>query len=92
MKHLDISGTLSIVKPLFSVILQLFSLSKQTQLPMFALPVRLKQVKLESRFASVVMAIAVLEGVGRSLDPHCNILEASLPVVLKASTVMKDRQ
>ncbi|CAM9437900.1 unnamed protein product, partial [Sphacelaria rigidula] len=45
------------------------------------------EVKLESKFSSVVLAIAVLEGVGRSLDPDCNILEASLPVVARASTM-----
>lgn len=46
------------------------------------------QVKLESRFASVVTAIAVLEGVGRSLDPDLNILQAALPVVAKAKAQM----
>lgn len=47
----------------------------------------MRQVKLESKFASVVLAIAVLEGVGRSLDPDCNILQAALPVVARASTI-----
>lgn len=42
------------------------------------------QVKLESKFSSMLVAIAVLEGVGRSLDPDCNILKAALPVVAKA--------
>lgn len=46
-----------------------------------------QQVKLESKFSSVVLAIAVLEGVGRSLDPDCNILKESLPVVARASTM-----
>lgn len=44
------------------------------------------QVKLESKFARLLIAIAVLEGVGRSLDADCNILQASLPVVVEAST------
>lgn len=43
------------------------------------------EVKLESKFVSVVVAIAVLEGVGRSLDPDCNILQASVPVITQAS-------
>ncbi|CAM9689021.1 unnamed protein product, partial [Phaeothamnion confervicola] len=42
------------------------------------------QVKLESKFAAVVVAIAVLEGVGRSLDPDLNILQAAGPALLKA--------
>lgn len=45
------------------------------------------EVKLESKFSSVVLAIAVLEGVGRSLDPDCNILKETLPVVARASTM-----
>ncbi|CAM9290423.1 unnamed protein product [Laminaria digitata] len=53
---------------------------------MFALCVK-HEVKLESKFTSVVIAIAVLEGVGRSLDPDCNILQASLPVVAKAGAM-----
>ena len=41
------------------------------------------QVKLESNFASVVFAIMVLEGLGRSLDPKLDILEAARPFLLK---------
>ena len=44
----------------------------------------MRQVKLEPKFARILIAIAVLEGVGRSLDPDCNILAASLPVILTA--------
>lgn len=51
------------------------------------MPSTMKKVKLESKFTSVVIAIAVLEGVGRSLDPDCNILQASLPVVAKAGAM-----
>lgn len=51
----------------------------------------LVQVKMESKFASVMVAIAVLEGVGRSLDPECNILQASLPVVTQASATISGR-
>ncbi|XP_024410817.2 uncharacterized aarF domain-containing protein kinase 2 [Desmodus rotundus] len=41
------------------------------------------KVKLESNFASVVFAIMVLEGLGRSLDPKLDILEAARPFLLK---------
>ncbi|XP_033889395.3 uncharacterized aarF domain-containing protein kinase 2 isoform X1 [Acipenser ruthenus] len=41
------------------------------------------KVKLESNFASIVFAIMVLEGLGRSLDPHLDILEIAKPLLLK---------
>jgi aarF domain-containing kinase len=41
------------------------------------------QVKLESNFASIVFAIMVLEGLGRSLDPKLDILEVAKPFLLK---------
>ncbi|XP_037370390.1 uncharacterized aarF domain-containing protein kinase 2 [Talpa occidentalis] len=41
------------------------------------------QVKLESNFASIVFAIMVLEGLGRSLDPKLDILDAAKPFLLK---------
>uniref|UniRef100_A0A8C5ZH17 AarF domain containing kinase 2 n=1 Tax=Marmota marmota marmota TaxID=9994 RepID=A0A8C5ZH17_MARMA len=41
------------------------------------------KVKLESNFASIVFAIMVLEGLGRSLDPKLDILEAAKPFLLK---------
>ncbi|XP_053110731.1 uncharacterized aarF domain-containing protein kinase 2 isoform X4 [Hemicordylus capensis] len=41
------------------------------------------QVKLESNFASVVFAIMVLEGLGRSLDPELDILKAAKPLLIK---------
>lgn len=43
------------------------------------------KVLLEARFASTVSAIAVLEGLGRSLDPDLDILQAAAPVVLRAA-------
>ena len=43
----------------------------------------LLQVKLESNFASIVFAIMVLEGLGRSLDPSLDILELAKPLLLK---------
>nr|XP_003220915.2 PREDICTED: uncharacterized aarF domain-containing protein kinase 2 [Anolis carolinensis] len=44
------------------------------------------QVKLESNFASVVFAIMVLEGLGRSLDPELDILKAAKPLLIKPSS------
>lgn len=41
------------------------------------------KVKLESNFASIVFAIMVLEGLGRSLDPKLDVLEAAKPFLLK---------
>ncbi|KAL1248119.1 hypothetical protein QQF64_023495 [Cirrhinus molitorella] len=41
------------------------------------------KVKLESNFASMVFAIMVLEGLGRSLDPNLDILEIAKPLLLK---------
>nr|XP_045017013.1 uncharacterized aarF domain-containing protein kinase 2 isoform X2 [Jaculus jaculus] len=41
------------------------------------------QVKLESNFASIMVAILVLEGLGRSLDPKLDILEAAKPFLLQ---------
>uniref|UniRef100_A0A7N9AX70 AarF domain containing kinase 2 n=1 Tax=Mastacembelus armatus TaxID=205130 RepID=A0A7N9AX70_9TELE len=43
------------------------------------------KVKLESNFASVVFAIMVLEGLGRSLDPNLDILDLAKPLLLKNS-------
>ncbi|KAM6926819.1 putative aarF domain-containing protein kinase 2 [Lycodopsis pacificus] len=43
------------------------------------------KVKLESNFASVVFAIMVLEGLGRSLDPNLDILDLVKPLLLKNS-------
>uniref|UniRef100_A0A8D0KXX9 AarF domain containing kinase 2 n=1 Tax=Strix occidentalis caurina TaxID=311401 RepID=A0A8D0KXX9_STROC len=40
------------------------------------------KVKLESNFASIIFAIMVLEGLGRSLDPELDILEAKYPDIL----------
>ncbi|XP_013014257.2 uncharacterized aarF domain-containing protein kinase 2 isoform X3 [Cavia porcellus] len=40
------------------------------------------KVKLESNFASIVFAIMVLEGLGRSLDPKLDILEAARPFLI----------
>ncbi|XP_038608727.1 uncharacterized aarF domain-containing protein kinase 2 [Tachyglossus aculeatus] len=44
------------------------------------------KVKLESNFASMVLAIMVLEGLGRSLDPGLDILEAAKPLLIRNPT------
>ncbi|XP_013885324.1 uncharacterized aarF domain-containing protein kinase 2 [Austrofundulus limnaeus] len=44
------------------------------------------KVKLESNFASIVFAIMVLEGLGRSLDPNLDILDLAKPLLLKNCT------
>ncbi|KAM9808215.1 putative aarF domain-containing protein kinase 2 [Neosynchiropus ocellatus] len=41
------------------------------------------KVKLESNFASIVFAIMVLEGLGRSLDPNLDILQLAKPMLLR---------
>ena len=41
------------------------------------------RVKIESNFANVCVAIMVLEGVGRQLDPSLDILQAAAPIVLR---------
>ncbi|XP_018425999.1 PREDICTED: uncharacterized aarF domain-containing protein kinase 2 [Nanorana parkeri] len=43
------------------------------------------KVKLESNFASIMFAIVVLEGLGRSLDPEIDILEAARPLLVKTA-------
>lgn len=42
------------------------------------------KVQLESHFASILLAIGVLEGVGRALDPEVDILAAATPVILQS--------
>jgi predicted unusual protein kinase regulating ubiquinone biosynthesis (AarF/ABC1/UbiB family) len=39
---------------------------------------------IEPNFASLVLGIAVVEGLGRSLDPNVDIIKTSLPILLKA--------
>nr|XP_051691071.1 uncharacterized aarF domain-containing protein kinase 2 isoform X2 [Oryctolagus cuniculus] len=48
------------------------------------------RVKLESNFASIVFAIMVLEGLGRSLDPKLDILEAARPFLLRGPVSSPD--
>ena len=41
-------------------------------------------VRIETHFVSVVIAIGVLEGIGRTLDPDLDILAAAVPFLLRA--------
>ncbi|XP_067855772.1 uncharacterized aarF domain-containing protein kinase 2 [Heptranchias perlo] len=41
------------------------------------------KVKVESNLASIIFAIMVLEGLGRSLDPELDLLEVARPLLLK---------
>ncbi|KAL4128711.1 hypothetical protein PRIC2_007694 [Phytophthora ramorum] len=42
------------------------------------------EVKLEGKYASIVVSIAVLEAVGRKLDPDIDILAVALPIITQA--------
>ena len=42
-------------------------------------------VKLDSKFVSIMLALGVMEGMGRRLDPDVDLLKAAAPQVLKAS-------
>ncbi|XP_038063313.1 uncharacterized aarF domain-containing protein kinase 2-like [Patiria miniata] len=48
---------------------------------LFSLMIKHK-VKLNGNFASIMLAMMVLEGLGRSLDPNLDILDAARPVLL----------
>jgi len=47
--------------------------------------VNYKQVKLEARYTSVIVALGVMEGMGRQLDPDVDILSVAAPYVLHAA-------
>ncbi len=40
------------------------------------------RVKLEANYASVILAITVLEGLGRSLDPELDLIMKAMPYLL----------
>ena len=42
-------------------------------------------VKLESRFANLILAIGVLEGLGRRLDPDLDLISRAAPFILKST-------
>lgn len=43
------------------------------------------QVKLESKFVSTVLAIGVVEGLGRRLDPDVDVLKRAAPYIFRAT-------
>lgn len=45
--------------------------------------VRRHHVKLESDFASLVISLAIIEGIGRQLDPDMSLFHEAVPVMLK---------
>lgn len=49
------------------------------------------QVKIESNFISVMLGIMVLEGLGRSLDPELDLMDAALPLILRDETLSKEK-
>uniref|UniRef100_K3WPJ5 Protein kinase domain-containing protein n=1 Tax=Globisporangium ultimum (strain ATCC 200006 / CBS 805.95 / DAOM BR144) TaxID=431595 RepID=K3WPJ5_GLOUD len=42
------------------------------------------EVKLEGKYASIVISIAVLEAVGRKLDPEIDVLHVALPIIAQS--------
>lgn len=42
-------------------------------------------MKIESRYAMVLVAMGVVEGIGRQLDPDVDILRQAAPYVLRGS-------
>jgi aarF domain-containing kinase len=46
------------------------------------------QVKLESKFISVVLAMTILEGLGRRLNPDADLMLAAGPYIAKAAAKM----
>lgn len=49
------------------------------------------QVKLESRFANIILAMGVVEGLGRQLDPDLDIIQNAAPYVIRASLRKKSK-
>ena len=47
------------------------------------------QVKLEPKFVSVMIAMGVVEGLGKRLDPDVDVLSRAAPYVMKAALFSK---
>lgn len=43
------------------------------------------QVKLESRYASFIISVSIMEGLVRQLDPEINILKKATPYIVRAA-------
>jgi len=55
--------------------------------------VRKYQVKIDSHFATLIVGIIVLEGLGRQLNPDLNLLQEALPYLYKipeAAQILKE--
>ena len=58
--------------------------------------VRMHHVRMEADFVSVVVAILLLEGIGRQLDPNLDLFDSSVPILQKyalqhnESSLLKD--
>lgn len=50
------------------------------------------KVKLDSTFVNVVVAVAIVEGLGRQLDPHIDLLYEAAPFVARAALRLPPRQ
>jgi len=46
------------------------------------------RVQLEGNFVSVCLAVMILEGLGRQLDPHIDLLKAAAPYVMRAALTL----
>jgi aarF domain-containing kinase len=46
------------------------------------------QIKLESRFAVIILAMGIVEGIGKKVDPENDILASAAPFVAKAMIQM----
>jgi len=49
------------------------------------------RVKIEGNFATLCVSTIVLEGIGRQLDPDINILDASVPLLIKGDVLPQDK-
>ena len=47
------------------------------------------QVKLESHFTNILLSFAIVEGLGRKLDPVLDILQTAAPYVFNAEIKYK---
>ena len=45
--------------------------------------VRQHHVKLESDFASLIISLAIIEGIGRQMDPQLSLFHQAVPIMLK---------
>lgn len=73
-----------IVNDAASVGFSLSSMSIVQTLTALLAAARNYHVKLETSFISVIVAVTVIEGVGRSLDPEINIIAPALSILAKS--------